>query len=89
MEPEVELVILRGELEPVGELGVQGDFAGGVGLAHLAGPPEVRAAGGRLAGRRLGFRLGGGTWLAQLALKFAVAVFQLAVPPGRLLAVAA
>src|SRR5512135_3704384 len=88
MEPEVELVILGGELEPVGEPGPQREFAGGVGPAHLAGPPEVRAAGGPLAGHRRGLRLGGGTWLAQPALELAGAILQLAVPPGRLLAVA-
>src|SRR5262249_34503374 len=82
VEPEVELVVLGGELEPVGEPGPQGEFAGGVGPAQLAGPPEVRAAGGRLTGRRRGFRLGGGRWLAQPARELAGAFLPLALPPG-------
>ena len=88
VEPEVELVVLGGELEPVGEPCLQGEFPGSVGSAYFAGPPEMGGATRRLAGLRRGLRVGGGTRLAQPALELAVAILQLAVTPGRLLAVA-
>ena len=52
------------------------------------GRPRWEGATRRLAGLRRGLRVGGGTRLAQPALELAVAILQLAVTPGRLLAVA-
>ena len=50
VEPEIELIVLGGELEPVGEPSLQGDLTGGGGPAQLAGPAKVRRAAGILAG---------------------------------------
>src|SRR5262249_49964787 len=41
VEPEIELIVLGGELEPVGEPCFQGEFPGSAGTAYFAGPPEM------------------------------------------------
>ena len=50
VEPEVELVVPRGELEPVGELGLQGELPDGEPPPQLTRPAEMRDAPALLSG---------------------------------------